>query len=153
MTSDPFATVGQGYGITGGGVPVTVHTSRAISAGANGFGRTYPMWVEFRPGRVCRLHPDAVNQFFLPPGRYLARFYSTYVFIDVGKAELTFDISSGEPVQMAYAAPYSIYSKGTAGFTPQKRPGRGVIVGIYAVVIGAVVAMFAVTLVRHLLNG
>jgi hypothetical protein len=151
MTIDPGVPQEQLYGYAGYGVPVTVYTSQAISAGASGFGRRYPMWVEFLPGHAMRLHPAAENRFTLPAGRYRASLFTTYLFIRVGKAELTFDTSSGEPVTMWYSAPYTIYSKGAASFSPQgRRPGVGVMVGVYGVCIAVVLVGFLVALISAL---
>jgi hypothetical protein len=154
MTIDPRPQVQQQlYGYGGYGVPVTVRTSQAISAGASAFGRRYPMLVEFLPGHAMPLHPVAENRFSLPPGRYRASFYTLYVFIRVGKAELTFDTSSGEPVTLWYSAPYTIHSKGVASFSPQeRRPGIRVLAGSYAVCIAIVLAGLLMGLISSL-NG
>lgn len=106
-----------------GGVPVIVHASQGIY---RRFSRN-PMWVEFVPGVRYPLLPGP-NRFVLPQGVYAARFFSTYFGIQVGKAELTFDTRAGQPVQMGYAAPYTIYTRGAAGFAPQPRPGIAALV-------------------------
>ena len=88
-----------------------------------------------------------------PPGRYRASFYTWYVFLRVGKAELTFDTTSGEPVTMWYSAPYSIYSKGAASFSPQeRRPGIGVLIGVYGFCLALVLAGVLMALIGSL-NG
>jgi hypothetical protein len=97
------------------------------------------MWVEFRPGGAFRLRPGP-NEFQLPPGRYRADFRSAYLFFDVGKAALSFEAVPGHPVTVFYATPYTLYTRGTAGFTAQRRPGRWGLLGIP----GAVAVIFLV---------
>ncbi|MQA03245.1 MAG: hypothetical protein GEV07_11135 [Streptosporangiales bacterium] len=48
----------------------------------------------------------------------------------MGKAETTVDTRSGMPVLIEYAAPYTIYHRGSAGPPPQERRGKGMFVGL-----------------------
>ncbi|MQA03249.1 MAG: hypothetical protein GEV07_11160 [Streptosporangiales bacterium] len=95
----------------------------------------YPMFVEFGPGMRMSLVPKRRHQFFLPPGYYRILFYTSYFFIKVGKAETVVDTRAGMPVHLEYAAPYTIYHRGSAGPPPQQRRGKGMLIGLIVAVV------------------
>ena len=124
------------------GVPVYVDTSNPVRTRYG----AYTMLVEFAPGMQLTLGPSRRHQFFLAPGVYHAKFYTRYFTFKVGRAEAVFDTRSGRPVYVAYAAPYTIWTRGRAGYPPQKRGGLGavfVIIGIAIAVplLGVLVAL------------
>ena len=104
-------------------VPVYVDASAAIWSDH----ARPPMLVEFVPNTVSMrdLRSRERNTFMLPSGHYQVRFWSQYWFWRVGRAEVTIDVRSGQPVHLHYAAPYTIYTRGVAGFgpLPAHRPG------------------------------
>lgn len=113
-------------------MPVYVEASNAIWTGS----ARPPMVVDFGPGQRFSLRPGR-NEIALPPGHYRARFHSQYVFWRVGRAEAAVDIRPGQAVQLHYAAPLTIYSRGLAGVGPlPNRPGGRAL----AVIIGLAVA-------------
>src|SRR5690606_17898862 len=104
---------------------------------------SYPIIAEFAPGWRIALRPNHRHQFFLAPGVYHVRFYTWYFGIRVGKAEAVVDTRSGQPVFVAYAAPYTIWTRGRAGYPPQQRPG---LAAIPVIVLIALLVMAAVVL-------
>ncbi|MFC6014051.1 hypothetical protein [Nocardia lasii] len=107
-------------------VPVGVTASDGIKVKA----RRARMIAQFTPELVVELRPG-FNEFQLPPGYYRVQLWSQYVW-KAGKATLDIDATRG-PVHFHYAAPYTLYSAGSAGFTPLERPGLVVKMGIFAV--------------------
>lgn len=128
------------------GVPVFVDTSNYV---ITRYG-AYPIMVEFAPGMRVALRSKQRHQFFLPPGVYDTRFYTFYFGIKVGRAETVVDTRSGWPVYVGYAAPYTIWSRGRAGYPPQQRGGLGVLVGI---IVGAFAVPLLGVLVAYLASG
>lgn len=119
-------------------MPVVIDVSHSISARF----RRLPMLVEFGPGLRFQLQPGQ-NQVLLAPGAYRAELYCQYAWMRVGRATLDIDTRYG-PVWFSYAAPYTIYSAGAAGFQPQERPGRSAIAVIVAISVAVplLVALF-----------
>lgn len=124
------------------GVPVTINASNGVQIRWS----SCPIMVDFGNDLRFQLRPDAVNQVTVPPGRYRAKLYSLYFGIKVGKAEIDVDTSNWAPVTFSYAAPYTIYSKGAAGYGELKRPGgRGILV-IIGIALAVPLLVVAITL-------
>lgn len=104
-----------------------------------------PMFIEFVPGWRFHLSPGR-NVLALPPGRYHAQLFSQYTFFRVGRAELVIDARPGRTVLVHYVAPYTIYSRGRAGYgaLPNGRPGLGALLAIFA--LAAVIPLLALML-------
>ncbi|MFF3227185.1 hypothetical protein ACFYV7_30610 [Nocardia suismassiliense] len=92
--------------------------------------RPLPMVADFGYGLQYPL-AQGRNRVLVPRGRYRVLLYSQYTWWQVGKAWLDIDTTHG-PTMFYYAPPYTIYSAGAAGFGPQQRPGRSVMLAVIA---------------------
>jgi hypothetical protein len=90
------------------------------------------MYVDFGRGLHFQLL-EGRNDLALPPGRFRAQLYSGG-WMRLGRAFLDIDTTRG-PVHFFYAPPYTIWSKGAAGFHPVQRPGRGALTVIIALAV------------------
>lgn len=109
------------------GVRVVVEASRPLRSRSF----THPMYAEFAPGLRYPLSAGR-NEFTIPAGSYRVQLYSPFLLRHrIGKAEIDLDLR-GEPVRFFYAAPYLVWSRGAAGFEPQRRRGLGSLLAIAA---------------------
>ncbi|APE33451.1 hypothetical protein BOX37_05120 [Nocardia mangyaensis] len=104
------------------------------------------MMAEFAPGHVVELRPGP-NHFQLLPGHHRVQLWSQYAW-RCGRATLDIDTTRG-PVHLYYAAPYTIHSRGAAGFVPQERPGMRAKIAIFATAILVPLLIVAVALLQR----
>lgn len=109
-------------------IPVVVVAGTRIQARY----QRMPMYVDFGHGLHFELR-EGRNDLALPPGRFRAQLYSGG-WMRVARAFLDIDTTRG-PVHFFYAPPYTVLSRGAAGFHPVQRPGRGVLTVIIALAV------------------
>lgn len=62
-----------------------------------------------------------------------------------GNADIDFSIQPGQLVEIFYAAPaHQLASRGNIGFTPQKKPGMGAMIGVMIALAVVIIALIAV---------
>lgn|GEM_PF-3778052 len=119
------------------GVPVTICTAGGVRTRY----RRLPQLLEAGVLPVDTLLPDrSQTVLFLPPGHLRLSFASQYWVTRVARATLDIDTTQG-PQTVHYAAPYTIWSAGTAGFGPRapRRPGGTFVVWLVVGIIGVVI--------------
>jgi hypothetical protein len=70
----------------------------------------------------------------IPPGPHHIEVYSQWLR-KYGQASLAVNVQPNTELEVFYAPPFHQFSKGAMGFTPQKRAGVGILIGILAVVV------------------
>ncbi|SDD61150.1 hypothetical protein [Auraticoccus monumenti] len=79
-----------------------------------------------------------------PPGRHHIQVVSQWLR-QYGKADLTVDLQPGQQVDVFYAAPLHQFApRGAIGFTPQKKAGLWMLIGIVVGVVLVIALLFGV---------
>lgn len=70
----------------------------------------------------------------IPPGPHRIEVYSQWLR-KYGQASLDINAQPNTELEVFYAPPFHQFTKGSMGFTPQKRAGIGFLIGLLAVVV------------------
>jgi hypothetical protein len=84
-----------------------------------------------------------LNRLPVPAGRHTVSAYATWI-VKYGQASYVVDVQPGQSVPVFYAAPMIQFLKGAMGPTKQKRGGKGVFIGIFAVLLLIVIAIIVI---------
>ena len=104
------------------GVPVTIHVTDPYE----GVSRRPSIVGLFVDGgrRRMALITGSSRQILLPPGRHELRLSYTLYQHRGGGARIVVDTTSGRPVDVYYAAPFTGFEPGAVGFQPNPRAMR-----------------------------
>ena len=84
-----------------------------------------------------------LNRLPVPAGRHTVSAYATWI-VKYGQASYDVDVQPGQSVPVFYAAPMIQFLKGAMGPTKQKRGGKGIFLGFFAILLLIVVAIIVI---------
>ncbi|MCG5215408.1 hypothetical protein [Streptosporangium sp. KLBMP 9127] len=88
------------------------------------------------------------NAIPLPPGQYHLHVHLPFIFpAQIGPADLTIWLHPGRALELEYRAPLWTYSRGALGSAPQPWNGKGCMIAILAVLLGALALLLILVVV------